>query len=327
MAKTTRLLKSFSRLIFPILVLVTISVGAASIWLVHELARPKSSTLLVTPQKYGQLSSRGAQITDENWQNADNTSSRGWLLRGSPNFPAVVILYRYGANRSHVLNMAVKLNEATNFTVLMPEQRGHGENPPVGYTSFGGCEGDDLGSAISFLRGLRTPEQIPLVGPEIGVYGLEMGALAGASAAAKDPSIKALVLDSVPFDSDGVLSSGVARRFPFASSVTSGLAKLGTVGYYMDGCYRRVPSCEMARSLADRKVMLLGGVDAPELQDSTSKFAKCIPNTSKVELRTDLSPSGIGLGSASIETSQAYDQRVIDFFNNALTRPDVFPAY
>jgi len=120
MAKTTRLLKSISRLVLPVMILVTLAVGTASIWLVHEMSRPVGSTYLLTPQKYGQLSSRGAQITDENWQNGDNTVARGWLLRGTPNSPAIVVLYKYGANRSHVLNLAVKINEATNCTVLMP---------------------------------------------------------------------------------------------------------------------------------------------------------------------------------------------------------------
>jgi pimeloyl-ACP methyl ester carboxylesterase len=319
MAKTTRLLKSFSRLIFPIMVLVTLAVGTASIWLVHEMARPKSSTFLVTPQKYGQLSSRGSQITDENWSSPDNTAARGWLLRGIPNSPAVIVLYKYGANRSHVLNLAVKINEATNFTVLMPEQRGHGENPSVGFTSFGGCEAEDLEAAIAFLRGLRTPEQIPLVGQDIGVYGLEMGALAATFTAAKDASIKALVLDSVPRDSDGVLEGSVARRFPFASSITAQFAKLGTVPYYYNGCYRREQTCELARTIFGRKVLLLGGVDQPELQDSTSKLSKCFPSGTTVQSNTDLSPSGFNLTSASLESSEAYDQRVIEFLRNALT--------
>jgi alpha/beta superfamily hydrolase len=310
MAKSTRLLKSFSRLIFPVMLLVLIAVGTASVWLVHEMSRPISSTFLVTPQKYGQLSSRGAQITEENWSNADNTSARGWLLRGASNSPAVVVLYKYGANRSHVLNLAVKINEATNFTILMPEHRGHGENPSVQNTSFGGCEADDLGSAIKYLRGLRTPEQIPLVGPEIGVYGLEMGALIAASTASGDPDIKALVLDSVPRDSDAVLAQSVARRFPFANTVTAELAKLGAVPYYFDGCYKNI---------SNRKVMLLAGIDQPELQESTAKLDKCFPSSSMVESDTNLSPSGFSMTSASIETSEAYDQRVIDFFRTALS--------
>ena len=319
MARITRLFKSVSKLVLPSLLLVAAAVGSASVWLLHEVSRPKSSVFLVTPQKYGQLSSRGSQITDENWPNADNTQSRGWLLRGEPNSPAVILLYKYGANRSHLLNLAVKLNEATNFTILIPEMRGHGENPIIRDSSFGGCEADDLGAAVAYVRGLRTPDQIPLANDKIGVYGLEMGALAANSAAAKDVTIKAMVLDSIPRDSDGVLEGSISRRFPFASSVTAKIARLSTAGYFFDGCYRPVPACETARQVAGRKVLLLGGIDEPELQDATNKLDKCFPSSTKVESKTDLSPSGFNMTGASIETSEAYDQRVIDFFRASLS--------
>lgn len=319
MARTTRLIKSFSKLVLPSLILATAAVGSASVWFLHEMSRPKSSTYLVTPQKYGQLSSRGAQITDEHWSNADNTQSRGWLLRGNPNSPAVVLLYKYGANRSYLLNLAVKLNEATNFTVLMPEMRGHGENPSVKDTSFGGCEADDLGTSIAYLKNLKTADQVPLVNDMIGVYGLELGALAATFEAAKGQNIKAMVLDSVPRDSDDLLEGSISRRFPFASSFTSQIARLGTAGYYFDGCYRRVPACEVARQIAGKQVLLLAGIDQPELQESTNKVSKCFPSSTAVETKTDLSPSGFNMASASIETSEAYDQRVIDYLRFTLS--------
>src|SRR5215203_3577931 len=196
MAKSIRLLKSLSRLIFPVVFLAFVAVAVASIWLVHETAHPVSASYLVTPQVYGMLSARGAQVTDENWVNKDGTPARGWLLRGSQDAPAVILLHKYGTNRSYVLNLGVKLNEATNFTILMPDQRGHGQDPAIKYTSFGGCEADDTLAAIAFLRGLKTPEQFPLTAKEIGIYGLEMGSFAAIAAATSDDNVKALALDS-----------------------------------------------------------------------------------------------------------------------------------
>ncbi|MGI8884738.1 MAG: hypothetical protein ACR2IA_10905, partial [Pyrinomonadaceae bacterium] len=66
--------------------------------------------------------------------------------------------------------------------------------------------------------------------------------------------------------------------------------------------------------IADRNVLLLAGSDAPRFQDSTSRLAKCFPNTTKVESKTDLSPSGYSIINASLEQSESYDQRVIEFF-------------
>jgi pimeloyl-ACP methyl ester carboxylesterase len=321
MAKSIRLLKSVSKLVLPVVVLVIGAVATASVWLVHETAHPVAAAYLVTPQIYGMLSARGAQVTEESWVNRDGTPARGWLLRGAPDSPAVILLHKYGANRSHVLNLGVKLNEATNFTVLMPDQRGHGQNPGVKYTSFGGCESDDTTAAIQFLRNLKTPEQFPQIGKDIGIYGLEMGSFAAIAAATRDDSVKALVLDSVPQSADSMLASTVVRRFPFGSSVTSKFAQLGTRPYFYEGCFKRESSCEMAKTLAGRKVLLLAGLDAAEFQESTSKLDKCFPASTPVEAKTDLSPSGYSIINASLELSESYDQRIIDFFRQSLGMP------
>lgn len=318
MAQTTRLFKSFSRLLLPVVLLIAGAIIGGSVWLTYTAARPIRSNYLVTPQKYGQLSTRAAQVTDETWTNKDGSSSRGWLLRGAENAPAVILLHKYGADRSYVLNLGVKLNESTNFTVLMPDLRAHGENPTVQNASFGGCESEDASSAIAFVKNLKTPNQIALVGKNIGIFGVEMGAMVALNAAAKDPSVKAIAVDSVPTDSDDVLRETVQRRFPFVSFATTKLAKLGTYMYYFDGCYQRQPICEAAKSVASSNILLLAGLDAPAFQESTSKLNKCFPATAKVDSKTDLSPSGFSITNASMEQSEAYDQRLIDFFRNSL---------
>ncbi len=318
MARITRLFKSFSGLILPVLLLVPAAIVASSVWLDHESAHPKKAAYLVTPQKYGQLSARGAQVTEETWTNHDGSSARGWLLKGAENAPAVILLHRYGTDRSHLLNLGVKLSESSNYTVLMPDARGHGENPSVKNTSFAGCESDDMLNAIEFLRAVKSASSKPLIGQNIGIYGVEMGALTALSAAAKVETVKALVLDSVPSNSDDLLASAVEQRFPFASSITGKLAQTGTYFYYFDGCYRRESACETAKNLNDRQVLLLAGNDTARFQDSTAKLGKCFPATTKVSSKTDLSPSGFSIINASMEQSEAYDQRVIEFFKQSL---------
>lgn len=314
MAKTKRLVKSVYRLILPVFILLFAATVAASVWLVHTAANPPQAAYLVTPEKYGRFSARGARVTDETWTNPDNSQSRGWLLRGAANAPAVILLHRYGADRSHVLDLGVKLNEATDFTILMPDERGHGSNSPVKDTSFGGCETNDALAAIKFLRDLKGENQTALVGQNIGIYGVESGALVALSAAAKDETVKALALDSIPTDSDAVLDSAVAARFPFASSLTAKVAELGTYFYFYNGCYNRGAACDQAKSVANRQVLLLAGLDAPKLQSSTAKIDHCFPGTTKVESKLDLNPSGFGINNASLEQVTTYDQRVIEFF-------------
>lgn len=319
MTKSTRLVKSFSRLLFPVVLLVLAATAGSAVWLVYTTARPMTTRYLVTPDKYGRLSTRAAQVTNEVWANRDGTSSRGWLLRGAENAPAVILLHKYGADRSYVLNLGVKMNESTNFTVLMPDQRGHGENPSIQNASFGGCEAEDINAAIEYLRNLKTPNQTALVGENLGIFGVEMGAMVAVSAAAKDPSITAIAIDSVPRDSDEIVKETVERRYPFVSFATSKLARLGTYMYFYDGCYEREPVCSTARKIENRDILLLAGIDAQGFQESTTRLSKCFTGTNRVAGKTDLSPSGFGIINASMEQSEAYDQRLIDFFRNSLS--------
>lgn len=321
MAKLTRLSKSFLRLLLPAGLLLIVATATASVWLVYETSHPIDMGYLVTPEKYGVLSSRGAQVTEENWRTSDGGAQKGWLLRGEPNMPAVILLHRYGANRSHVLNLGVKLNEATNFTVLMPDLRGHGSGATDQKCTFGGCESDDLAATVDYLKSLKTADnQFQLIGGGIGIYGLELGALS-ALATASNPDVKAIALDSIPADSDAVLSSAIGKRFPFASHVTEKLGQMGTYAYYYDSCYKRGSACDMARQVNNKNVLLLAGSDAQSFQESTSKLSKCFPNSVKMDSKTDLSPSGMNILNASLETSEAYDQRIIDFFRNSFAPP------
>lgn len=318
MAKTIRLFKSFYRLLLPVAVLFLQAIAVASIGLIYKAVHPPTAKYLVTPEKYGRFSARGARVTEETWQNADGTGARGWLLRGAENSPAVVLLHRYGADRSYNLNLGVKLNEATNFTILMPDQRGHGENPPVEYSSFGGCETNDAIAAVDFLRNLKSDNQTNLVGRNIGIYGVDMGAMAAITTAAREEDIRAIALDSVPADADALLASSIDRSFPFASSLTTKFAEFGTRFYFFDGCYRRDSLCYTAKSVANRDVLLLAGSDAPAFQTSTEKLSRCFPQSTKVDAKTDLNPSGYSITNASLEQSEAYDQRVIAFFKQSL---------
>jgi len=90
--------------------------------------------------------------------------------------------------------------------------------------------------------------------------------LVAVSAAAKDPSVKAIAVDSAPQSSDAILKDAVARRFPFASFATTRLAEVGTRFYYFDGCYQRESVCDTARRVENRNVLLLAGIDAQDLR-------------------------------------------------------------
>jgi pimeloyl-ACP methyl ester carboxylesterase len=306
--------------LLPIILLVALAIVGLTVWLVYGATRPPQRAYLVTPEKFAHLSDRGLKSTEETWTNRDGTQARGWLVRGAEGSPAILLLHGYGADRSWLLNLGVKLNETTNMTVLLPDMRGHGPNPPVVSSGFGTVEADDTLAALEFLHGLKTPQGRALVGEPAGIYGVEMGAYAALAAARQEKGVRAVALDSVPDDPDQVLGSVVNGHTGLDSSALRMFARLGTRLYFA-GHYKNESACTIAESLGDRQVLLLSGDDAGALKVSTETLARCFPSRSNVEAHTDLPLTGIKLASATPEQDEAYDRRVIEFFDRAL-RPN-----
>ena len=301
----------------PILLLLVLAVAGVTVWLVYSATRPPRRPYLVTPEQFLRLSDRGVRATEETWANHDGTRARGWLIRGAEGSPAVLLLHGYGADRSWLLNLGVKINETTNMTVLLPDLRGHGENPLVATTAFGTTEADDVRAALEYLRGLKSPQGRALVGGPLGVYGVELGAYAALSAAAQERDVRALVIDSVPDSPDEVLNRAVNDRTGIDNGALRFLARLGS-RFYFAGRYKNDAACTLAEGLGDRQVLLLSGDGAGALRQTTETLANCFPPRSNVEAHTDLPLTGIKLASASPEQDEAYDRLIIDFFARAL---------
>jgi pimeloyl-ACP methyl ester carboxylesterase len=308
-----RIFKAF----LPIILLLVLVLVVITGWIVYGATRPPRQPYLVTPEKFTQLSGPGLKATEETWANRDGTKARGWLLRGGEGAPAVILLHRYGADRSYLLNLGVKLNEATNFTILWPDLRGHGQDPPVNWSSFGTRETDDVLAALDYLRSLKTSQDRPLVGSSFGVYGVELGAYTGLIAATRAQEISALALDSVPNEPNDVLYSAVRERTGMDNGFIRWLARTG-MSLYFAGSYNNAASCAAASSLQNRQALLLASKDTPQLQASTIALSRCFPQGSSVEIQSELPVSGYNLRLATGEQGEVYDRRVIDFLDRAL---------
>jgi pimeloyl-ACP methyl ester carboxylesterase len=299
---------------------LVVAVVGLTAWLVYSATRPPIRAYLVTPEKFARLSDRGVKATEETWQNRDGTRARGWLVRGAEGAPGVVLLHRYGADRSWLLNLSVKINETTNMTVLLPDLRGHGVNPPVAASAFGAAETEDALAALDYLRGLKSQQGRQLVGASLGLFGVEAGAYAALAAAVQDKSVRAVALDSVPDSPDEVLAAAVKDRTGLDNAVLRALARLGTRVYY-SGRFKNTAACTLAESLGDRQVLLLAGEGSGHLRQTTETLVNCFGSRSNVEAHTDLPFTGNTLASASPEQDEAYDRRLIDFFDRTLRQP------
>jgi pimeloyl-ACP methyl ester carboxylesterase len=314
MATRRRFGKKLSKLLLPILLVLVVALAAALIAIVYGITRPPRRSYLITPQTFSTISGTGRslKVSDESWTNRDGTSARGWLLKGAEGAPAVVFLHRYGGDRSLLLNLGMKVNEATNYTILWPDLRGHAMNPSVQWTSFGSKETDDLLAALDFLRGLKVDDR-KLIGDQVGVYGVELGAYAALRAATTDSRIQALVLDSVPRNQDDLVEGAVRGHVRVSTSLLVVPARMATRLYFFKQ-YDNKSSCEMAGTLGARRVLLIAGEDDGYLQQSTKSLIPCFTNPANLEAKTDLHLTGFTLPSATGEQGEGYDRPVIDFF-------------
>jgi len=298
------------------LLIIVLAVAGFLIFVVSCVSIPTKRPYLLTPQSFVNISGRVLKITDESWSNRDGSQSRGWLLKGAEGAPAVILVHRYGADRSFLLNLGVKINETTNFTVLWPDLRGHGLSPLVKRTSFGAVESNDVLAAIEFLRNTKSDNKNKLVGDRYGIYGVELGAYAALKAAQADKQVSVLVLDSIPRDPDELLSAAITRCAAVDVGLLQSASRFATKISFL-GKYENVPACDIARSITDQRVLLLSGPDAGYLRDSTTSLKNCFSNPN-VELRSDLPLSGFSIPSATGEQGEAYDRIVIDFFDSRL---------
>ncbi len=318
MLNQRRIRRKSTRTLLPVIVLILLVILAGLAWLAYATTHPPTRAYLITPERFTQLSEQGLRATDETWTNSDGTQARGWLLRGAEGAPAVLMLHAYGRDRSSFLNLGVKLNEATNFTVLWTDARAHGENPLSGASSFGARETADALDALKYLRELKTPAGAPLVGGNVGIYGVEMGAYTALAAATKDASVRALVLDSPLAQPGDLLRSAIHERTGINTPALDALATLAA-RIYLLGKYDDTSACDLAHQLMGNvRVLLLSGADAGKLRDTTTKLAECFPINIRIELNTQLPLTGIKSSSATGIESESYDRRVIDFFDRTL---------
>lgn len=301
----------------PIALVIVLAVVGALSFIVYCVSRPAKRPYVVTPDSFSRISGRALTVTDETWTNVDGSRARGWLLRGAEGAPAVILLHRYGGDRSWLFNLGVKINETTNFTILWPDMRGHGENPLINWTSLGAKEGDDFAAALNYLRSLKSEKQKTLVGQSFGVYGVELGAYSALKAARAESQINVMVLDSVVSSPNELLNTAVSNCVGLDNSFIQYFSQVA-MKLYLLGAWDNTNACEFAGAVKAQRVLLLSSPEAGKLREATASLQSCFPVPANVETRTDLPLSGFNLPSATGEQGEAYDRIVIEFFDRNL---------
>lgn len=120
---------------------------------------------------------------------SDGVKLSGWLAIASPDSPTIILGHGFKATRVSMLPWAQFLY-AANFNVLLYDSRGCGASAGWGI-GVGASEPDDIVGATRFLLGYHG-----LTNKRFGALGVSLGAADALLAAARDPSLLAVIVDS-----------------------------------------------------------------------------------------------------------------------------------
>jgi len=231
-----------------------------------------------------------------------------WYLPGNALNPSIYLCHDYSFNRLSALNLASALHDA-GYHVYVVGFRGHlakGQSP----SSLGLVEGEDLARVIAFTANQRRFEE-----GKVGVWGVGLGGLAALRAAARDPRVGVLVVDS-PYPSAYDL---VKYQLEEKMGLTNSLL-LGSVGVvsalYAGSSPAQLLNRFQPNQLKVSATLYITGRDEPifeswakDLFDATPGHKESItfPRSRRRILTT---PEWNG-----------YDFKVVQFFQSRLPRP------
>ncbi len=185
----------------PLLGLQAIGYGAVSYIIASRVSRASRREQEAHPSDYGlafedvEFASRG-----------DGVRLRGWLLPGSECKPAIIFVHGMGSERTgnQATGLAARL-VSIGHSVLMFDLRGHGASSGD-KVSGGYFEQSDVLGAFDFLVRRGVPSE------RIGVLGASMGAATSLMAAAREPRIRAIVVDSPYARASDLIAREAARK-------------------------------------------------------------------------------------------------------------------
>lgn len=287
-------------------------------YLIYRLAHPPRTKDYGTPYDY-QVILQKPMWFEEKWRNSDGTQTLGWLLTRGETGPAIVLSHAYGANKSELLTLSFELWKA-GYHVLVYDLRGHGQSP-VDWCGLGTYEKDDLLSAIEFVKSQKTAAGQDLLDGRIGLYGVDLGGYVSLAAAAQNPAIKAIAVDSVCPDVPTYLKYRLKNYIGggtdwanqlIDSSLANRITDLVMRGYLMKK-EELTSAFDVVKAPMGRKLLFITGKDSGPLGATTRDlYARATDQKLLIEVeRTRLSR-------LYDQHSTDYDDRVVSFFREAI---------
>ncbi len=269
--------------------------GAAVVWYSRRWIAPPR-VLFDAPQE--------EHVEAAAFETADGVPLVGWLLRGRPDRPALVLCHGYQRSMEEPFSLAVELRDR-GFSVLLFDFRGCGRSGGR-FTTIGDFEPQDVLAAVAWLRGRLGPA-VP-----IGVHGISMGGAIAISAGALCPEVGAVVTDSA----FAHLTGAVQHRFDSLRGVNLQMHKLTmrVAERMTGGRVARVRPVDLVDRIAPRPLLLIHGTDDGIVPYSHALELYAAAGEPK-ELWT---LAGGTHAMARFEAPEEYVERVAAFFARAL---------
>ena len=283
--------------ILPAVLVILVAVAIALVILTHRLMHPRAVPETVSPSQYLM------PLTDAAWVLPEGTPTAGWWIPGrTKKMSAIVLVPGYGMGRADLISLAVTLWQ-TGFSVLVYDLRASGA-APQGAGTFGLRETDDLLAALDYLK-----SRIPSNAGQVGIWGADVGARAALRAAASRREVSAIVADSVfEFTDDFIrlrLSEDLGVRNRELGSTCIAMFRV-----YLRAIHVTADEKFSLDALAGRKLLLIQGVNRPELAAYTAEiYGRLPPGNQLLKLPV------ARMRNMTSEEVTSYDRKVADFFS------------
>jgi len=166
-----------------------LGVAALLLWALIPAARGVSLVANRTDRGTPDPHAAGIPVREVHFRASDGVALAGWLAIASPDAPTVILVHGFKGNRLAMLPWARYLF-AAGYNILLYDSRGCGES--AGWSiGVGATEPADVIGATRYLQALPT-----LHNNRFAALGVSLGAGEVILAAAREPSLRAVIADS-----------------------------------------------------------------------------------------------------------------------------------
>lgn len=310
------LFKRILSVFVPLAILLVLSFVGTDIYFAYRMLHPPKRPVINTPQGYEQVLQK--PIWDEKtWPGGDGSTLTGWLIYQDRPSPTLVLTHGYGSNREELLSTSYELWEA-GYNVITYDLRAHG-NSTAEKSSLGPAELADLKATIDYAKSLRNSAGSPISDGRIGLLGVDLGGFISLTAAAQDPDVKAIAVDTIYTSQDDYYKYMAKRILGSRAPADSTLVEAGmfqsvlraTVRLMATGGPAPIPAAEAIAQLEGRPLLIVVSKSNP-LGEYSRRVAAMAPSATVVELERTHSDDTL-----LKQDAVSYDEAVVNFFKQA----------